>query len=138
VLTSAPYNLILGQPVNIKVSATNDYGPSDLSIVGNGALIQLVPLAPVGLTNNATATSATQIGFYWSDGASNGGTAIIDYTIFWDQSTNNFVQLASGVTSKSYTTQVTLTEGNNYAFYVLARNAVGLSLSSSIITIKAA
>ena len=89
--TSAPYNLILGQPVNIKVSATNNYGDSDLSTVGNCALIQLIPLAPVSVTNNATATSATQIGFYWSDGASNGGTAIIDYTIFWDQASNNFV-----------------------------------------------
>lgn len=90
-LTTSPYNLILGQPVNIKVSATNLYGTSSLSATGSGAVIQLVPSAPVSLTNNATATSATQIGFYWSDGVSNGGTAVVDYTVFYDQASNNWI-----------------------------------------------
>jgi len=38
-LTEPTYNLVLGQPVNIKVSATNNYGESDPSTVGSGALI---------------------------------------------------------------------------------------------------
>jgi len=37
--TSAPYNLILGQPINVKVTASNNYGTSALSTVGNGAVI---------------------------------------------------------------------------------------------------
>jgi len=48
------------------------------------------------------------------------------------------VQLVSGVTSKFYTTQVTLTEGKNFTFYVQARNAVGFSASSSTVKILAA
>ena len=97
-----------------------------------------MPQPPVSLTNNATATSATKISFYWSDGASNGGTTIVDHTIFFDQGSNTWIQLAAGVTTKSFTTSNTLIEGNIYTFRVKARNAVGFSDNSAEISIKAA
>ena len=36
---------------------------------------------------------------------------MIDYRVSYDQSTGSFVELASGVLEKSYTTSVTLTPG---------------------------
>jgi len=42
------------------------------------------------------------------------------------------------VTTKSYLTTVTLSEGNTYNFYVIARNSVGFSTVSSTISILAA
>ena len=54
--------------------------------------MQLVlPDAPISLANEDTTTSATKIKFTWSDGASNGGSSIIDYTIYYDQGNGNFI-----------------------------------------------
>ena len=39
------------------------------------------PDMPVDLQNNEPQTSGTQISLMWSDGDSNGGTAVIDYAI---------------------------------------------------------
>lgn len=47
-------------------------------------MIQYVPDAPVEVTVDAENTSATKISFKWADGASNGGAAVIDYSIFYD------------------------------------------------------
>jgi len=49
VLTSAPYNLIFNDGVFAQVIATNFYGNSTTSLTGGGALIVLVPNAPVNL-----------------------------------------------------------------------------------------
>ena len=54
------------------------------STSGNGAVIQYVPDAPITLTNDPTTTSDTVIRFTWSDGASNGGSSVIDYAVFYD------------------------------------------------------
>jgi hypothetical protein len=62
-------------------------------------VIVLVPDAPVSPINNPAVTTKSVIGFSWSDGSSNGGTAVIDYRITYDQSTGNFVTLATGVTA---------------------------------------
>ena len=76
--------MVFGDPVLIKVSALNLYGASQYSTVGGLALIQLVPDAPVSLQDEPTVTSATQIGISWSEGASNGGAEVIDFTILYD------------------------------------------------------
>jgi len=43
-----------------------------------------VPDAPVGLAVIAAGTSATQISFNWIYGSSDGGAAVIDYSIYFD------------------------------------------------------
>ena len=47
VLTTEPFNLKLGDSVNVKLTATNDYGESPESTTGSGALIVLVPYPPI-------------------------------------------------------------------------------------------
>ena len=83
-LTASPFSLSLGDSIDFKVLAMNAYGASGFSEVGGGALIQLVPDAPIGLTVIAAGTSATQISFNWIDGSSDGGAAVIDYSIYYD------------------------------------------------------
>lgn len=39
------------------------------------------PDAPVSLTNIAEQTTAYQVGLSWTDGAYNGGSPILDYTV---------------------------------------------------------
>ena len=72
------------------------------------------------------------------DGASDGGTSVIDYTVYYDQGTDSFVELESGVLTQYYLTTVSLTPGTTYKFKVTARNSVGSSLDSEVVEILAA
>jgi hypothetical protein len=101
-LRSAPYNLAWGDSVHAIVSATNFYGTSVDSEEGSGAIILTVPSAPVNLQNVQELTTSTEIGLTWQDGFENGGTDIIDYTIWSDLTTGVFMPIASGVQAQSY------------------------------------
>ena len=48
-LTVAPFNLLKGYGIYIKVVAKNAYGDSPISVAGNGGVIVLVPDAPTNL-----------------------------------------------------------------------------------------
>lgn len=58
VLTAAPYNLVQGQSVFAKVIASNYFGDSSASPLGNGGVVVLVPDAPLSLLNAPTITNA--------------------------------------------------------------------------------
>lgn len=130
VLTSSPYNLLTGYSIVIQVVAINAYGNSSISIAGSGGLIQVVPDAPINVVNNVLITTNSVISFNWTNGLSNGGSSIIDYRITYDQSTGNYVTLASGVLTQYYTTSITIIEGQTYSFMIEARNSVGYSIKS--------
>lgn len=115
----------------------NVVGESILSNEGNGAIILTNPDAPTNLANNPLQTSATQISISWQLGATNGGAAVEDYKISFDQGTNNFVPLASGVSTTSYLV-TNLIAGTTYKFKVQARNSFGYSTYSSEVSILAA
>ena len=97
---------MLGYSIQNKIVAINAYGNSQESEPGNGGIIVLVPDPVINLHNNPTITSDSAIGISWNDGPSNGGKAIIDSRILYDQSTGNYVNLAEHVTNKYYTTQI--------------------------------
>jgi hypothetical protein len=97
-----------------------------------------VPDAPVSLTNDPSTTIDTVIRFTWSDGASDGGSPVIDYTVYYDQGSDSFVLLENSVTTQYYQTTVTLSPGTTYKFKVTARNSVGSSLESGEVVILAA
>jgi hypothetical protein len=86
----------------VKIVSVNVYGESIQSDSGSGAVIQSVPDAPITLVNDPTTTTDTLIRFSWSDGVNNGGTPIIDYTVYYDQGSSSFVELESGVTTQFY------------------------------------
>jgi hypothetical protein len=67
-----------------------------------------------------------------------GGTAVIDYTVYYDQGSSTFVQLEAGVTSQFYSTSVTLSPGTTYVFKVQSRNSVGFSGDSAELSVLAA
>lgn len=47
-------------------------------------------------------TSATVIGLTWSNGLSNGGSAVIDYRVYYDRAADDWIELASGIATRSY------------------------------------
>ena len=115
----------------------NVVGESSESDEGNGAVILTTPDAPINLANNPLQTAATQISISWNPGATNGGASVEDYKISFDQGTNNFVPLASGVATTSYLV-TGLIAGTTYKFKVQSRNSYGYSEYSSEVSILAA
>ena len=65
-LRSSPYSLVRGESINAKIISTNFYGDSVVySDVGNGAVMQLVPDAPILNADQAISTD-TVIRLTWS------------------------------------------------------------------------
>lgn len=126
-----------GSSIYAKVIAINLYGPSIESSVGNGAIILTVPDAPLNLIDDVENTDSTQISLDWDEGLADGGTPVIDYTLWYDQGGNTYVILASGILTTSYIA-TGLDSGTVYKFKVQARNAYGTSLDSNKVQILAA
>lgn len=105
-LQAAPFNLALGSSVFAQVFAINAIGNGTMSQPGNGAIISVivVPSAPTQVTRNAATSTPVSIGLTWLDGASNGGSPILDYTITFDQGNNgaSFVIAAAGITVRNF------------------------------------
>ena len=84
-----------------------------------------MPDAPTDLRNDPLTTSDTVIRFTWSAGISNGGTSVLDHTIYYDQGTaGSLILLEVTGTSLFYQT-TSVTAGKTYRFKVVARNTVG-------------
>ena len=85
-LQAVPFNLLIGSSVYARVYAQNAIGNGTVSAVGNGAVVRVivVPNAPTNLARDILTSTPTAIGLTWSDGASNGGSPIIDYQVLFD------------------------------------------------------
>jgi len=101
-LSAEPYLLLQGDSILAKLTATNSYGTSVISEVGNGDVMVHVPDAPVLLRDDVDVTTAYVMGMLWSDGVNDGGKPVIDYVISSDQSTGVWVDYASGILTQSY------------------------------------
>jgi hypothetical protein len=69
---------------------------------------------------------------------SDGSSPVLDYDVYYDQSTDTWILLESAILDTSYTTSNTLTSGLIYSFKITARNSVGDSLESDEIAILVA
>jgi hypothetical protein len=137
---SAPYSLAWGAEIYSRVSASNIKGMSVYSATSIGTPILTYPDSPFNLANDSTQSSGSTIGLVWNEGAENGGTAIIDYQVSYDQGlgTDTYSILASGITDVKYSVMVGVTSGSTYKFKVKARNSFGLSDYSASVSILAA
>jgi len=96
-----------------------------------------VPDAPTSLLRDEANTDRTKVTLTWSDPPSNGGSTVIDYQVWWDKGLNTFELLQSNVSAKTFTQSAGVSDGK-YQFKLKARNAVGFSTFSEIVTIIAA
>jgi hypothetical protein len=83
ILKAEPFLLDQGFSVYAKLFATNQFGDSIMSEVGNGALIALVPTSPLSLTNRADVTNYSSIGLQWEPCDDDGGALVIDYELYF-------------------------------------------------------
>ena len=110
--------MVKGDVVYAKVKATNLYGTSNDSPIGDGASIWLQPDAPINLANDVSVTTETTIGLTWSPGNSNGGTPVVDYKIWYALVGEEYQVLESNQISTVYATSVTIQTGSSYKFKV--------------------
>jgi hypothetical protein len=103
-LLEAPFNLDWGSSIYAIVSASNSKGESVFSNEGNGAVILTNPDAPTDIQSDQAASTGNTIALIWTQGAT-GGAPITMYRIAYDQGlgTDQFVVLATGITTQSYT-----------------------------------
>jgi hypothetical protein len=56
----------------------------------------------LNLAEDRALTTSYAIGLVWGDVADNGGSAVIDYRVWFDQGSNDFIVYRSGITSKNF------------------------------------
>jgi hypothetical protein len=136
-LQAEPFNLVKGDVVFAKVKATNLYGTSNDSPIGDGASIWLQPDTPINLANDVSVTTEATIGLTWSPGDSNGGTPIIDYKLWYALVGDEYQVLEASLTTTTYATSVTLQSGSSYKFKVQVQTLYGYSEDSNEVVIEA-
>ena len=123
------------------MTAINSLGESVTSAESIAVLMPVAdvePDAPTTLTRNDASTTKTQVAFTWSAPVIDGGDTVIDYKIEMDDDNDGvYSTVATGVTSTAHT-ETGLLAGSSYKFRVSARNSVGYSTPSSVLTIVAA
>lgn len=72
-----------GDTFQFTVSAQNTIGYSLESSIFS-VIAATTPDPPINLARDSVNTTKTQVAITWSAGPSNGGTVVIDYTIYWD------------------------------------------------------
>lgn len=87
----APFSLDWGDSVHAKIVAYNVYGDSEESDVGNGAVIFTMPDKPINLAEVVAERSANSISIVWEDGFNDGGTEVLDYQVWHDQGTGDWI-----------------------------------------------
>ena len=68
---------------SFKVESRNSFGYSNAQSNTVYILAASLPDSPINLANNAAVTTAGVVGLNWDDGAYDGGSPIIDYTIYF-------------------------------------------------------
>lgn len=84
-------------------------------------MIFLVPDPPLNLMLDPDfPRSETAVSFYWEKATFNGGRGVIDYRVWYDNgiADEDFVILATGVDSTTFTTVAPLSPGLTYGFKV--------------------
>jgi Fibronectin type III domain len=104
----------------------------------------MVPATTPGSPSNLTATfvSSSSIQISWSfNNALNGGSAITDYQVYWDNGQNGLIAVASQSTGlqTTFTTAVgNVTAGRTYGFWVVAVNFIGVGSPTNKLYVLAA
>ena len=127
-LTCTVSLLTNGTPYSFTVIATNAIGdslPSSASTLVTPTAAPTVPGAP---TNTSAAGGNASATVTWTIPVSDGGGAIIDYTV--KATPGNFTAVVSGPAATSATVNG-LINGTSYTFTVRARNTAGYSVDSA-------
>ena len=93
-LREEPFNLGDLETIYTRVIAFNVIGDSLTSPIGslNMPIAPIAPDPPINFVRNEESTTKTQVAFSWSAPASDGGSPIIDYSVFMDDDDDDFYE----------------------------------------------
>ena len=127
-LRAAPFSLMLGKTIIIKVVATNNKGTSDDSMLNTvGAIVQDIPQAAPVLTRNEQ-TDAWNIALVWNqlpEGLDQGFAAVTGYNIYWDKSGSMEFRVSIADPEITFYSENDVDNGVMYQFKVSAVNVYG-------------
>lgn len=107
------------------VTATNSYGTSNASSASNSITTATTPGAPTSVTVSDPGTDGYAL-VSWTAPASNGGSAITDYTVqYSSNSGSSWTTFSDGTSASTSATVTGLTIGTAYIFRVAATNIIG-------------
>jgi titin len=117
-----------GTAYTFRVSATNSVGTGATSAVSAAVTPRTVPGAPTSVSGTS---GNTQVSLTWTAPASNGGSAITDYVVEFNDG-SGFATFADGTSATAAATVTGLTNGTAYTFRVSATNAAGTGSTSTV------
>jgi hypothetical protein len=121
-----------GQTYTFTVVATNDVGAG---LASDPSVAITLPTEPTAPLNVATEVKSSSIKLTWSDPASTGGSAITDYVIEYKLTTGgSWAPFDDGVSVDKFATVTGLSNGTSYDFRISAKNIIGTSEASSIVS----
>jgi len=107
------------------VTATNSYGTSNASSASNSITTATTPGAPTSVTVSDPGTDGYAL-VSWTAPASNGGSAITDYTVqYSSNSGSSWTTFSDGTSTSTSATVTGLTLNTAYIFRVAAVNIIG-------------
>jgi hypothetical protein len=119
------------------VTARNSVGISEDSEILL-ILAAKAPDSPINLAYVPEESNDSEVSLTWADGAYDGASPVIDYTVsYTEESANTYQVFASGVANPVIVVNG-LTPGETYKFVVQSRNLIDLSEYSDSITVLAA
>lgn len=107
------------------------------------AHLEMMPATTPGSPEQPTLVdlTSTSIQIAWTfDTTKNGGTPIIDYTVYWDDGITGNIEVASLSTGLwgTFTTEVgSVTPGVTYSFWIVAHNYIGTGTASPKLSVTA-
>lgn len=134
---TTPPNLIANTVYKFRVESRNAFGYS--TTYSNVVSIRAakIPDAPTNLANVVPLTASGVIGLTWTPGPYDGGSPVIDYSIYFKTGADPYFLLAQGFSGLTFTTYGRIPDAI-YTFKVQARNLIGFSAFSQEVVIRAA
>ena len=121
-----------GVTYTFTVTATNAIGTSTSSGTSNGVTPATFPSAPL---NPAATVQDSSIDLSWSAPSTNGGSTLTDYVVEYKLTTGGTWSVFSdGISTTPATTVTSLSNDNSYDFRIYAKNIIGTSTASSIVS----
>ncbi|MCK9410644.1 MAG: fibronectin type III domain-containing protein, partial [Bacteroidetes bacterium] len=117
-----------GQDYTFRVAAVNAAGTGNFSTASGSVTPATVPNAPTAV---AGTPGNTQVSLTWSAPATNGGAAITDYVVEFNNGVS-WATFADGTSTSTSATVTGLTNGTSYTFRVSATNSVGTGTASIV------
>ncbi|MEK7292633.1 MAG: fibronectin type III domain-containing protein, partial [Actinomycetota bacterium] len=117
-----------GQAYTFRVAASNSAGTGATSTVSGSVTPRTVPGAP---TSVAGTPGNTQVSLTWTAPASNGGAAITDYVVEFNDGAT-WATFADGTSTAASATVTGLANGTPYTFRVAATNVAGTGATSTV------